>query len=102
MRFTLQPPKPDVVKIPSVAVNEVVLPTTKYTQIDTMKRKQQELHPQATHQTAPPVSNYPPVSNIRRILYTTSLCILLPNYSEENLHFIKKIAFMLANVQFMP
>ena len=52
-----------VVKIPPVAVNEVVLPTTKYTQIDTMKRKQEPFEPQATHQTAPPGTNYAPVSS---------------------------------------
>ena len=53
-----------VVKIPPVAVNEVVLPTTKYTQTDTMKRRSEEpFDTQATHQTAPPGMNFSPIAS---------------------------------------
>ena len=57
-------PTPVQVKIPPVAVNEVVLPTTKYTQTDTMKRRSEEpFDTQATHQTAPPGMNFSPIAS---------------------------------------
>ena len=57
-------PTPVLVKIPPVAVNEVVLPTTKYTQTDTMKRRSEEpFDTQATHQTAPPGMNFSPIAS---------------------------------------
>ena len=54
-----------------------MIPTTKYTQIDTMKRKKHEaFEPQARHQIVPPTTNFasiaspPPYSHLGKWHYT--------------------------------
>ena len=53
------------VAVPIFAETEVVLPTTKFTDIDmySKRRIEEEQKPKATHQTAPPAVNFPPTSS---------------------------------------